>query len=124
MLPLTLVVFLSACHKWVPLHAPVETAIQAEQPHPVRLTLADGRRLELLNASVVADSVVGASNGRHGELTPLRTAVSLAEVRSVEGRRGDALATVGVVLPSVAAVVLIHVVSCGEGENTTTIPCE
>ena len=57
MLPVTLVAFMSACHKW--------SAVEPGQPfaeegaEEVRITRTDGQWYVLKEASVVGDSVVG-----------------------------------------------------------------
>ena len=45
-LPLTLVSFLSACHKWVDVEPPLAAAIERAEPDRVRLTV-DGERFIL-----------------------------------------------------------------------------
>ncbi len=89
-LPLTLVSFLSACHKWVPVHATIEDAVAASRLESVRITMSDGRILDLKNATVEGDSVIG--------FAPQRTALPVEQVQTVERRKGDALGTVGLVV--------------------------
>ena len=77
MLPLTLVSFLSACHKWVPVHATIEDAVAATRLESVRITMSDGRILDLKNATVEGDSVIGfaphVATTFYPELTLFRT---------------------------------------------------
>jgi hypothetical protein len=94
---LALVSFLSACHKWV-LYSPVESAIEAAYPNPVRLTLpgVEEPRIELSHPRIEADSVVGviAAQGR-------RIAIPIEQVQAVELKRTDGgktvLLTIGIV---------------------------
>lgn len=99
-LPLTLVSFLSGCHKWVPVHATVEDAVAASRLESVRITMSDGRILDLENATVEGDSVIG--------FAPQRTALPVEQVQIVERRTGDTLGTVGLIVGIIAVAGLIE----------------
>ena len=95
MLPVTLVAFVSACHKW--------STVQPGQPFAedgtaeVRITQTDGQRVVLKESAVVGDTLVGLVNGDS-------VSVSLSEVEKVEVRKGDAVGT-GISIGSVAIAV-------------------
>lgn len=113
-LPLTLVTFLPACHKWVPLEGPVRPALAGQHPNPVRLTLLDnGERIELSSWRVEADSVFGATTRRGSGI-----GIPIGQVQAVEGQRTDAgktvLATVGTVAAGFALVLAVAAISCCE----------
>ena len=83
LLPLALLLWLSACHKWVPLETPYATAIAEAHPGEFRVTTADGTKRRMLDPVVTDDSVGG---------------VPLTEVQLVEERRTDVVAIVGLVV--------------------------
>ena len=107
MLPVTLVAFVSACHKW--------STVEPGQPfaeegtEQVRITETDGQRVVVKQAAVVGDSVVGLVNGDS-------VSVALSDVDKVEVRKTDVGGTVGLVVgigaAVVAAAVLGFVVGC------------
>lgn len=86
-LPLTLLAFLSACHKWVPLEPPVAQAVTEEQPGTVRVTLKDNSQTVLQAPRVNGDSLVA-----------LDGTVALDDVQRVEARRANTPATIGLVV--------------------------
>jgi hypothetical protein len=77
---------LPACHKWVSLDMPTTQAINEEPAVALRVTLADGSRVILNAPRISGDSVIASED---------TVAVSLNEVRGVEARQTDVLATVG-----------------------------
>ena len=108
-LPLTLLAFLSACHKWVPLEPPVAQAITEEESGTVRVTLTDNSRMVLKEPRVSGDSLVALGD---------TVGVALDDVQQVEGRRANVLATVFLVAGAgVLALVGIVVVACGIGNE-------
>ena len=110
-LPLTLMAFLSGCHKWVPVHATIEDAVAASRLESVRITMSDGRILDLKNATVEGDSVIG--------FAPQRTALPIEQVQTVERRKGDTLGTVGLVVGIiVAANLLAYIAVCSDDAFT------
>ena len=113
-IPLMLVCFMSACHKWVPLESPLEQAL-AEHHGKVRLTLEDGQRVELESVFVARDSVFRDIFGA----TRSGVGVPLSDVAKAEVRKTDVVGTVGlVVLIGVAASLAGGVyVGCGLSED-------
>ena len=104
MLPVTLVTFMSACHKW--------STVQPGQPFAeegtaeLRISTTDVYRVVLKQSSVVGDSVVGLVDGDSAS-------IALSEVKKVEVRKGDWVGTTLVVLGVAAgAFVAIVAVSC------------
>ena len=87
-LPLTLLTFLSTCHKWVPLEPPIAQAIAEEEPGTVRVTLADSSRVVLKEPRISGDSLVALDD---------TVGVALDDVQQIEARRTKVLATVGLV---------------------------
>ena len=87
-LPLTLLAFLSACYKWVPLEPPVAQAITEEEPGTVRVTLTDYSRMVLEEPRVSGDSLIALDD---------TVRVALDDVRQIEARRTKVLATVGLI---------------------------
>ena len=97
-LALSLAAWLGACATWSqrPLPAPGHDRFL---PGPVRVTRSDGIPFLLDDVTVGADSVVG----REVVAPRRRVSIPVSEVRSVEARRTDPLATAAVVAISVAA---------------------
>ena len=88
-LPLTLLAFLSACHKWVPLEPPVAQAITEQEPGTVRITLTDNSRVVLKEPRVSGDSLIALG---------YTVGVPLEEVQQVEAQRANTPATIGLVV--------------------------
>jgi hypothetical protein len=107
-LPLTLLAFLSACHKWVPLEPPVAQAVAEEEPGTVRVTLADNSRIDLEEPRVSGDSLVALDGTAR---------VALDDVQQIEARRANVPATVVLIaVPVVLALVgLFAVAVCADG---------
>ena len=103
-LPLTLLAFLSACHKWVQLEPPVAHAIAAEELGTVRVTLTDSSRIVLKEPYVSGDSLMAMEEHARG--------VRLDEVARIEGRRANVPATVGLVIGILVVPVLALAVGC------------
>jgi hypothetical protein len=96
-LPLTLLAFLSACHKWVPLEPPVARAIAETESGTIRITLADSSRMVLDLPRVDDDSLYAIDVKAAGHVTvPLRDVV-LVEEKQAEGGK-TALLIGGIVL--------------------------
>jgi len=93
-LPLTLLAFLSACHKWVPLEPPVTQAITEGEPGTVRVTLSDGWQRVLKEPHISGDSLVALDD---------TVGVALDDVQQIEARRANTPATIGLVVGSIAA---------------------
>ncbi len=110
MLPVTLVAFMSACHKW--------STVEPGQPfaeegtEELRITRTDGQWFVLKDAAVVGDSVVGLMHGDSASF-------ALSDVDQVEVRKGDWVGTTLLVVLGgvvVASLVLVAVGQCNEGE--------
>jgi len=95
----------SACTSW-----------RLEQPAPqgaskLRVTLADSRRLELHNAQLIGDSVVGlelpATQGRLASAEPVRRTFAVAELNRIERQKFDGVRTFFVVIGAGAVAALI-----------------
>jgi hypothetical protein len=93
MLPVTLVAFMSACHKW--------STVQPGQPfaeegtEEVRITQTGGQRVVLKKSVVVGESVVGIVEGDSAS-------IALSEVDKIEVRKGDWVGTTLVVFGAAA----------------------
>ena len=111
-LPLTLLAFLSACHKWVPLEPPVAQAIAEQQPSTVRVTLADSSQVVLKEPHISGDSLVAFEDGKDAQAV----ALLLEDLQRVEERRANTPATIGLVVGSIAAafgvLILAVVIAC------------
>lgn len=70
---------LTGCHVWQPATAGPETLIPAERPTAVRVTLADGVILTVLDPIMRSDSIVPTEAGG--------VAVAASDIRSFEVRR-------------------------------------
>jgi len=104
-LPFTLLVFLSACHKWVA----VETNVVSptELSSPVRVTLTDGEEIKLEDVTVTPDSLFGKRNG-----TPRSIRIALDDVAEIEEEKSNPLATVGLAIGVVIGTGLAVAVVC------------
>ena len=94
MLPVTLVAFMSACHKW--------STVEPGQPfaeegtEEVRITQTHGQRVVLKQAAVVGDTLTGLVNGHSAS-------IALSETDKIEVRKGDWVGT-GILIGSVVIV--------------------
>ncbi len=105
-IPLMLVCFMAACHKWVPLASPVEQAL-AEYHGKMRLTLETGHRIEVDSVYVARDSVFWRAHDDAG-LSATRSgfSVPLSDVAKAEVRKSDVVGTVGLVVGITAAALV------------------
>ena len=111
-LPLTLLAFLSACHKWVPLEPPVAQAISETEPGTVRVTLADNSRVVLKEPHVSGDSLIAFEEGKE----PQTVALPLEDLQRVEEKRANTPATVFLILgAAVLAFFALGVIACSGG---------
>ncbi len=115
-IPLMLVYFLSGCYKWSVQPGPLALD---EAPERARITLSDGRVVELRSLEIRGDSVVGfaqtESRGRTGQLVwgdTLHT-YPLADVTRFEVRKTDVVGTVGLVAGIGAALLIVTAVVIG-----------
>ena len=109
MLPVTLVAFMSACHKWSTVE-PGEPFAE-EGTEDLRFTGIRGQRVVLKESAVVGDSVVGLVNGDSASF-------ALSEVDKIQVRKGDWVGTTLVVLGVAAgAFFAVVAVSCAESSG-------
>jgi hypothetical protein len=106
-LPITLLSFLSACHKWVELKPPYEQAFAEEQPEKVRLTVVGNSRLVLEEPRVQGDTLFGLSR---------RTGVPLDQIQRAEVRQDDMVANV-FLITGIAVTVGLLVYGAIEGRR-------
>ncbi len=107
-LPLMLVSFMSACHKW--------STVQPGQPfaeegtEELRFTGIHRQRVVLKESVVVGDSVVGLVNGDSASF-------ALSEMDKIQVRKGDWVGTTLIVLGAVvgASLVFVAVAQCEKG---------
>ena len=88
----------TGCYNWAV--APEGTAVAAQQPKNLRLTLTDGRIMDLFEARMVGDSLlVGLTTARG------RATVPVALVRTVEVSHMDTGKTAGVTIVVLGVIV-------------------
>jgi len=92
-IPALLIYSLSAvgCYQWEP--TPIPPASE-RLPSNIRVTLTDGRRVELANPTVEADSIKA----------PRARAIPVSAVQGIEAREASAVGVVGSILFAVGAV--------------------
>jgi len=86
---LPLVLSVSGCIGWGTQPTPAPSSSE-RLPNPVRVTRTDQSVLTLNDAAVSGDSIVGYAGGDR-----VRTAVALSDVRTMQAKKTDFLATVG-----------------------------
>jgi len=100
MLPVTLVAFMSACHKW--------STVEPGQPfaeegtEELRFTGIRGQRVVLKESAVVGDSVVGLVNGDSASF-------ALSEMDKIQVRKGDWVGTTLLVFGTVVGASLVSI---------------
>jgi hypothetical protein len=110
-IPLMLICFMAACHKWVPVDSPLEWTL-ADHHGKVRLTLEAGHRIEVDSIYVARDSVFWRAHDDVG-LGAMRSGFSapLSDVAKAEVRKTDVVGTLGLVVGvTVAASVVLFAV--------------
>jgi hypothetical protein len=100
-LAFALVIWVSACHKWVELEPPYGPAIEAAQTDELRVT-TDGQRTVYKSSLTVKGDTLWAG----------ATSIYLEGVESVEARKADLAGTLAIVLPVTAVVIgeIVYVV--------------
>ncbi len=115
-LPLTLLAFLSACHKWVPLEPPLAQAITEGEPGTVRVTRTDNSRIVLKEPHISGDSLVAFEEGKEAQTV----ALPLEDLQRVEEKRTNTPAIIGLVVGSLAAaygvLILLFIAAGGGGD--------
>jgi len=105
-----LLAVLGACSSWrVQPVAPAQVLGQSP-PSQVRLRLHDGRRVVVRQPVLRSDSVVSASPGDS-------SALAIAEVDSLEVRKGDAAKTIGLVALIVGTPMILCAATCDFGPD-------
>ena len=117
LLPLALLLWLSACHKWILLQPPFQQAIEKENPSTVRVTMQDGARRELMKPLVRSDTLLSRA------IRDQQVEIPLEAVRTVEARKANTLATVALVVGvTLGALVLAALVSCADDPGQIGCP--
>jgi hypothetical protein len=86
------------CTAWHAQPGPVPRVAAASRGDRLRIVRNDDRVVEIADARLVGDSIVGS-----GGTPPGRIAIAVADVRRVEARRPDALLTTALVVGVVVA---------------------
>lgn len=101
LLPLALLLWLSACHKWVQLQPPLQQAIAEEKPRTIRVTMQDGVQKELKEPRVSGDTLISRQTvGQQVE-------IPLEAVRTVEARKANTPATVALAVGATLGAILV-----------------
>ena len=104
---LALLAFLSACTKWSTTRDPVDQVIREQEPSKVRVTLADYSVVELRMPKIMGDTLKGYAVEVAPPNRPSRiVAIPLEDVRQLEVREGDALATTAFFIAGIGITVL------------------
>ncbi len=110
-IPLMLVCFMAACHKWVAVASPLEWTL-ADHHGKVRLTLEAGHRIEVDAVYVARDSVFWRAHDDMGlGATRSGFSVPLSDVAKAEVRKSDVVGTVGLVVGISFALALMGAVA-------------
>jgi hypothetical protein len=95
--------------KWAPRGGPVPQAAAAQQGRRVRLSLTDGKEVELTHMRVEGDSILGVASA-----PPRRYAVATADVQAIAVPEGDPmrgvsmLAAIGIAGIAVSLLLLVE----------------
>ena len=111
--PLLLVCFLSGCYKWSVEPAP-ETLDEA--PERARITLSDGRVIDLRSVKIRRDSVAGfAKAGAIGDTLQVYALedVTRFEVRKSDTGRNVKIAAVGALVVGLTVAMILSFGDCG-----------
>lgn len=105
-----LLAYVPACTSWhaLPATAPAPTP---DKPRTLRITLRDGSKLELLEAFVLGDSLVGEQIYRYRRF---RTAVPVGQIHATEERRVNVGQTVALVVGVVGIAAVIGIIALAE----------
>jgi hypothetical protein len=98
--------------------------ISEKQPEKVRVTRADGSRLQLRYPRVVEDSLLGTAGGEAQGDTLRRVAIPLGDLQNVEVKKTNVGNTVGLVVVSAAVVTFSAVmIDCNNKEGFEKLDC-
>ncbi len=106
LVPLTLAAWLSACMKWSATTDPMDQVLRDRQPKRVRVMMTDGRRFDLSNPTLDADSLVGYTDPSAAGTASGRLAVARADVERLEVRKTDTALSI-LAVAGTATVVLV-----------------
>ncbi len=88
-----LIVYLSACTRWMEQSQPVPQVVAEKRPDVMRLYLTNGREVELTQPQVAGDSLVGrelsSPAAARGDLRYSRAAYALSDIRRFETKEAD-----------------------------------
>lgn len=112
MLPVTLVAFMSACHKWSTVQEDPRDFVVQNDVRRVRVDRGSGGEFELTDPVVRGDTLVGSL--RNG----VEVAIPIADVRELDYRTFDGVGT-GILIGSVVivglAIVAVGMLAAWEG---------
>ena len=89
--------YLPSCTSWHTQRAGVETVVESRQPDKIQIMTHYGDKFALANPRIEGDSLVGIQYNV-SSINPPRRAVALSDIREFALRKGDGLATAGVVV--------------------------
>ena len=107
-LPLALVSFLSACHKWVPLEPPVAQAIAEAESGTIRITLADSSRMVLKARRIEGDSLYATDEKTHAVTLLLRNVLAVEEEKTDGVKTGLLIGGIVLVVAVAAAAIAME----------------
>ena len=108
---------LTACHSWRPQH-PVGSVPLVQYTNPVRLTMHDGRRVELTSARITGDSVHGTLRKGTGAAEAGSVSLHMRDVQRLEERQfssGKTIGVAGAALVALWAAAGLALVAAGPG---------
>lgn len=114
-----LLAYLPACTGWHRLPETTPPPLK-ESPQSLRITLKSGEQIELQQARMSGDSLIGEIRPTPNE-PPVRFAVTLADVRRIEDRKVSTVRTVALVVgltgAAALAALLIVAAALDEGDS-------
>ncbi len=114
-LPLTLLAFMSACHKWVPLEPPVARAIAEAESGTIRITLADSSRMVLKARRIEGDSLYATDEKTHAVTLPLHDVLAVEEEKTDGAMTALLIGGIVLVVAIPVAFVIAMEATYGEG---------
>lgn len=92
---------LAGCQRWTTVESPVASTVERNQPKTIRITMTDGRVMELEFPSVEGDSLAGSIGGEP------QPPVAIAGIERLEFRQSNVGLTVLSIAGAAAIVVAI-----------------
>ena len=121
---LLLSIHLSGCTQWAPVTQPIPEAVEKHPKADIRITLQDGKQIELGHVRLVPDSLIGLNLVGSSESgvpepwdKPDTVAVALADISRMELQKGSGAAT-GIIAGVVLLAVIVGVVVSQAIENS------